>query len=458
MARRVTVFRLAAFLLMALAAAGCGDPPPPRRVFLITIDTLRADHLGLYGYRRPTSPFLDSLGERSLVFDHAFASSSHTAPSHASLFTALHPAQHRVLRNGEALSDAVITLARIYRELGYRTAAFSTVSFLRGLRAGFDEFSSERRFHPAAEILAKALAWVRGQDAGDRLFVWIHLYDVHQWSKESQVDRAALKTLKETSGELRGEQLLDYLRREHGTEFEPGRGKVLSAVNRYDAQILSVDRALADFFAAVEAEGLGREALWAVTSDHGEGLGNHDYMGHGKTLYAEQIRVPLLLHFSDGRYPPRRVGGLVQLVDLGATLAELAGASFDGQVIPAAGRSLRPLLADPGRVWDAQTVYAERRPADEQRLAEGWPPGDVVALRTARYKLIVYSEGDDEIYDLEGDPFELRNLIDDPPPEKDRLLEGLLRRHRAMKEEGERLGTGEINPEYIEELKALGYL
>ena len=78
--------------------------------------------------------------------------------------------------------------------------------------------------------------------------------------------------------------------------------------------------------------------------------------------------------------------------------------------------------------------------------------------QTARYKLIAYSEAEDEIYDLADDPFELRNLIGDPPPEKDQMLEGLMRRYRAMKEEGERLGTGEINPEYIEELKALGYL
>lgn len=459
---RFPVFRSvvpAVLLLLALTAAGCGDPPPPRRVFLITIDTLRADHLGLYGYARDTSPFLDSLGERSLVFETVYASCSHTAPSHASLFTALHPSQHRVLRNGEALSDAVTTLATIYRERGYRTAGFSTVSFLRGLRAGFDEFSSEKRFHPAREILAKTLEWIRGQGADDPLFVWIHLYDVHQWPHDDHVDRQAMAALKEASGGLLGKELLDYLRREQGTELaHQGAAKILRAVNRYDAQILSVDRALADFFAAIESEGLGREALWAVTSDHGEGLGSHDYMGHGKTLYVEQIRVPLLLYFSDQRYRPRRVAGLVQLVDLGATLAELAGASFDGQVIPAAGRSLLPLLADPGRAWDAQSIYAERRPADEERLAEGWPPGDVFALQTARYKVIAFSEGEDEIYDLAQDPFELRNLIDDPPPEKDRLFAGLLRRHQAMKEEGERLGAGEINPEYLEELRALGYL
>ncbi len=195
-----------------------------------------------------------------------------------------------------------------------------------------------------------------------------------------------------------------------------------------------------------------------MTSDHGEGLGNHDYLGHGKTVYNEQIHVPLVFYFADRRLEPRRVGGLVQLVDVPPTLAELAGASFDGQLMPPAGRSLVPLFEDPGAAAPARAVFAQRRPADEKRLAHGWRPGEVFALVTDRHKVIAHSEGHDEIYDLTADPFELQNLIDRPSPEQRRLLESLRRQYRAMAAEGEELGSGTINPEYVEELKALGYL
>lgn len=449
--RFITVF------LLAVSLTACGERPPLRRVFLVTIDTLRADHLGLYGYPRDTSPFLDSLGERGQVFETAYASCSHTAPSHASLFTALHPAQHRVLRNGEELDDAVTTLAEIFRDQGYRTAGFTTVRFLEGLSAGFEELSSEKRFHPAPHVLGKAYEWIARHDAGDKLFVWIHLFDVHQWNRDDQIDGEAVRAIR-TESTLAGEALLNYLQREHGTDLSQGPEKILRAVNSYDGQILSTDRALARFFATLESEGLARDALWVVTSDHGEGLGNHDYMGHGKTVYNEQIRVPLVFYFTDERCPARRIPGLVQLVDVAAALAELAGASFDGQVIPPVGRSLLPLLSDPDASWDSRSVFAQRRPADDKRLAEGWLPGDVYALQTARYKVIAQPEGTDEFYDLADDPFEQRNLIADPAAEKQRMLEGLLRRYREMVEQGELLGSGEINPEHIEELKALGYL
>ena len=128
---------------MLLAAGGCAAPQAPaQRIILVTIDTLRADHLGAYGYPRGVSPFLDDLAGRSVVFDLALSSSSHTAPSHASLFTSLQPAQHRILVNGKRLDDRLVTIAELLSEQGYRTAAFTPVRFLNGLGAGFLFFSS----------------------------------------------------------------------------------------------------------------------------------------------------------------------------------------------------------------------------------------------------------------------------------------------------------------------------
>jgi len=458
-----TTIRLLGRLFAAAALAAlcaCAPPAPPKRIFVVTIDTLRADHLGLYGYPRGTSPFLDSLGERSLVFESAFASCSHTAPSHASLFTGLQPAQHRLLQNGETLPEPVLTLATLLAARGYKTAGFTTVSFVKGLSAGFEDFSYEQTYHDSSVILDQALDWVQGQDAGASLFVWVHLFDVHQWNEDDQIDRETLREIR-TKSSPQGPALEELLRKKHGTLFD-GRipkAKILRAVDRYDGQILSADRRLADFFAQLEAKGLTEDSLWVVASDHGEGLGNHDHMGHGKTIYNEQTRVPLLFYFADGRYEPRRLEGLFRLVDVAPTIAEVAGTSFDAQVLPLAGRSFLGVLADEDRPWPVETAFTQRRPADETRLRLGWEPGEVFALQSRDFKVIAKTEGEHEVYDLESDPFEQHDLARNPPAEKERRLRELVRMYREMVQQGEeRLGSSEIHPEFVEELKALGYL
>ncbi len=441
-------------ILITLGLLACERSSGPERIFLVTIDTLRADHLSLYGYPRQTSAFLDSLGERGLVFETAFASCAHTAPSHASLFTALHPPQHRLLRNGEKLNDTVVSLAELLRDQGYRTAAFTAVGFLEGVQAGFEEVWNATEYQPAPTILGQAQQWIRSRGRDEKLFVWIHLFDVHEWSYAERRDLQEIKK----QNKLRGAALLDHLAREHGTNIELKPESFLKAVNSYDAQILATDRALRGFFEALQAEKLAHQAVWIVTSDHGEGLANHDFMRHGKTVYDEQIRVPLLFYFADQRFAPRRVKGLVQLVDVAATVAELAGVSFDGQIIAPAGSSLMPLIRDPDHAWHVKAVFANRRPANENRLRKGWLPGDVFALRTERHKVIGHSGGQHEIYDLTNDPFELRNLIDEPSAEQQRLLKALLRQYSAMVKQGEHIGSGEIDPKHTEELKAFGYL
>ncbi len=142
----MTYAKHAAATLLVVAIGGCGAPQtPPQRIILVTIDTLRADHLGTYGYPRGVSPFLDGLADRSVVFDLAFSSCSHTAPSHASLFTSLQPAQHNLLINGEQLDDWLLTIAEVLSQQGYRTAAFTPVKFLNGRAAGFNRFGALSR-------------------------------------------------------------------------------------------------------------------------------------------------------------------------------------------------------------------------------------------------------------------------------------------------------------------------
>lgn len=450
-------------LLSCLVLLGCPSAPPEPtgpapRIFVVTIDTLRADHLGLYGYPRPTSPFLDALGAKSVVLDNAFATCSHTGPSHASLFTGLQPAQHRLLENGQALPDSVRTLAQAFSDAGYRTAGFSTVSFILGLAAGFQDMYHRSGFYTADVLFGEALDYLRDLPADQPAFVWIHLFDVHEWAVPEHIYQETLAEIREAGPT--GDDLFTFLVEEHSLiEERIPRAKILESVDAYDGQILATDRAFESFFNTVNAEGLAEGGVWLITSDHGEGLGNHDHLGHGKTIYNEQTRVPFIFYRRDGAYPPRRAAELVSLVDVAPTLAEMAGIPFDEQPVPMEGRSFLSVLDGSGDPpWEAEPVYSQRRPADELRLKQGWIPGDVFALQTEDLKVIVSTEGEYEVYDLANDPYEVYNLIDNPPEGKEALLRELVRLYRRMTEESEGLSTEGINPEYIEELKALGYL
>lgn len=458
-----TAARMALLVLVvgiALTAVwSCGRRPgPPQRIFLVTIDTLRADHLGSYGYPRGVTPFLDRVAESSVVFDLAVSSSSHTAPSHASLFTSLQPAQHRVLTNGEQLDPRLLTIAEVLADAGYATAAFTPTKFLQGLDAGFGHFSVSDRYQSAPEVLDRARSWLQTLADGQRLFAWIHLYDVHEWNspRHHHVEEQAWVA---THAELQDAELADWLRRHHGVpeDFDPGRWSVAEAVNLYDGQLYAVDRALEAFFEGLEGTGLLDESAVIVTSDHGEGLGNHRIMGHGQYIYDEQILVPLMIHTPDGRYRPRRVHEMVRLVDLAPTLAELAGTSMSAQPITVVGSSMASLLEGGGR-WTVTKAFAQRRPADERRLGMGWLPGDVYAVRGLRHKLIVNTQGPCELYDLERDPFELDNRCSSRDERSQELLREVTDLYDLYQNQGAAFQSGVASPEVIEELKALGYL
>ncbi len=457
---RAVGFSVVAALLALAAVSGCGrEAEPPRRIFLVTIDTLRADHLGSYGYPRGVSPFLDRLADRSTVFELAVSPCSHTAPSHASLFTSLQPAQHRVLTNGEELDEELLTIAEALGEAGYATGAFTPTKFLRGLQAGFQTFSVSDRYQPAAEVLDRARQWIGDLEEGARLFAWVHLYDVHEWNSPRHHHASAQSWVRENA-ELQGDELGAWLQRYHGVpeDYSPGKWSVAEAVDLYDGQLYAVDKALESFFQHLEASRLLDDSLVIITSDHGEGLGNHRIMGHGQYIYDEQILVPLLVHASDGRYRPRRVAEMVRLVDLAPTLAELTGASMEGQPIPVVGTSLASLLEGGRAPWTVTKAFAERRPADELRLKMGWLPGDVYAVRGLRHKLIVNSEGPCEFFDLERDPFELDNRCHPERGIGTEMLQEVQGLYELYQTQGAAFRSGVASPEVIEELKALGYL
>ena len=350
----------------------------------------------------------------------------------------------------------MLSLADLLREKGYTTAAFTPMRFLRGVSKGFDHLPL-KEYHSAPGLLRRASKWLANRPEGEKLFVWVHLYDVHEWQvrgRRSEDDYWWMKNEEPTR-----KQLWKYLQQENGLRDTEKweRSTLLDRHHRYDAQIRWVDRELGRFFESQNAARPASPTARIVTADHSEGLGNHGIPGHGREVYREQLHVPLIFHFTAGSVEQgRRIDTRVRLVDLGPTIADLVGGDFENRVTEMVGTSLLPLLKGTGE-WQESPIFAQRRPPDRKRLDQGWPPGDVYSLQLKNKKVIV-PVGDLELYDLATDPFELNNLFEAEPELAQRLCLAAERRFRVLSQHGRSVSGGEIPEEVCEELKALGYL
>ena len=455
--KRRTLGLLAAALLVAfLLVPRKATPPVPRSIVLVTIDTLRADHLGSYGYPRPSSPFLDRLAREGVVFENAHSSAVQTSAAHASIFTGLYPSQHGVRSNGQGFVDGASyePLAEALRKAGYQTAGVSAVGFLAPLLRGFSavDLARERRpqfYRHARLVVNRALAWLAAREPRERVFVWVHLYEPHLPQRAPEECVAGLAF---PSAEAKGE-FARAITDQHGIApgFYATKEQLADSYAAYDAEVRFADRELARLFDAMTQSGRNDDSLWIVTADHGEGLGNHSYAGHGQLLYEEALRVPLL--FYEKRQASRRVATLVRHVDILPTVLERVGreSATTGYTVP--GRSLLPLISG-ASVPDAP-AFAQRRPAGPKMPA--WEPGEIFSLRLGNWKYVVHTLGKDEFFDLRQDPFELHNL-ETPSPQRDKL--GSLARATfvAAAREGRALAPSAVDPRQSEELKALGYV
>lgn len=435
------------------------------RVVLVTLDTLRADHVGCYGYGRATTPFLDSLAERGVRFTRAFSQISHTAPAHASLLTGLVPSVHGLVANGMELSDDATTLADLFERAGYATAAFVNVRFLQGVTGHFQY----QRAAPntGVRVLERALEWLASEERPDRFFLWLHLYDPHHWNKPDLWPREELDDLARTSPrtdeELYAEiahlhgfedpRVATWDRPEHAGEAGRDHASIASMLAAYDAQILHTDRLLQHFHDAIEGLDLPGATLWIVTSDHGEGLGSHGYFGHTARIYNEQLRVPLVVAADDGWVRPAVVDATVEQVDLLPTLAELVGVELTGVDDVIDGRSFLGRLR-------GRTPGPERAVWSERCSLEGM--ARLEALQTPDWKLLVEDGATPVAYDLRADALELAPLeLEDAPPAAGTLYEEYRMRAARVRARAAEVADGDASPppaEWLEELKDLGYV
>jgi arylsulfatase A-like enzyme/Flp pilus assembly protein TadD len=396
---------------------------PPPDVFLITIDTLRADHVHCYGYDRVQTPALDGLAKDGIRFAQAFTPSPITNTSHASILTGLLPGSHGVTDFAVPLSPSHPTIAELLKKQDYHTAAFIGAVILdsKTLAPGFDRgFDLYDNFpeHPQTksrwgrverrgmEVVQHAEAWLSQHPAGPH-FMWVHLYDPHDPYEPPAPYSQTYK---------------DHL---------------------YDGEIAYADFALANFIAHLKKSGLYQNAIIAVVGDHGEGLGEHHEETHGIFLYDTTTHVPLIVKLPGSLDARTVVSAQVRTVDIAPTLLELAGAAA---LERSDGESLTPYFAagdKTGRPAFGETDYP---------LRFGWAP-----LRSVRAEGFKYIEAPrPEFYDLRADAAELDNKYE-PWNERVKKSRAMLAELRA-KEPPPEPSRGSVGPGTINELKALGYL
>ena len=449
------------------AGAKVADSPTaaPRSrpsVILVVIDTLRRDHLSVYGYERPTSPFLERLATEATLFTRALSTSSWTKPSMMSLFTGLLPTEHGTEGENTRGSDELTLLTEIFADHGYETAAFSAnpyVSRTFGFDQGFQVFelhATEAAGRPAEhyadarEVLTHARFWL-DRRIDSPFFLYIHLMNVHGPYRAPDAYRQRFLEAPSTDFPFWSPLWVDIAHRgriERRAEVTEEHLRDLRA--RYDGAIAYTDELLGTFVADLRVRGILEQSVLVITSDHGEELFDHGSFGHRQTLHPEQLEVPLLL-----RLPAADAGGMqidspVSIIDVAPTLldvtgilTELPGGSFGR------GHSLLPEIEGQRQSEAARLLMAElARPRGRDWMAQVWPYR-VVAQGVPREL---------SLYRVDEDPSATTNLAAREPT----LTSELARRAEAQKIEWERLAISgsEVRPtqDLRRQLNALGYL
>lgn len=444
-----------AALLFALPARSPAQKPQPSQrfpnVLIVTIDTLRADRLSAYGYRRPTSPNLDRLLAQGVRFTQARTVEPLTNPALCSMFTSLHPHEHGATRNGLRLRPDATSAARVLGRRGYRTAAFVGNWTLRNGISGlgdhfqtYDEVFSRKRWFglfkgeaTAEDLTASAREWLAEHRRTSRnpFLLWVHYVEPH----------APYRLQEEFAGRL-------------GIRVE----SETSRSDRYDTEIAFADAQVGRLLAEIQRDpALAANTLIVFAADHGESLGEHSYWGHGRNLYEPTLRIPLGFVWP-GRIRPGVVEAPALNIDVAPTVLGLAGLPVPGgfqgydwaPVLTknAAPPSQRTMLfqAHKGAVLSAQEAQSARR----KGLLE------IAVLSGSRKEIFRIGEKRRWVFDLLRDPGELRNLLE-PRKAPPSALSADLRTWMTNVQRGlvasDRVLTTQVDAESAAKLRALGY-
>jgi arylsulfatase A-like enzyme len=428
----------------APAPAPAPGPAVARDLILISIDTLRADRLGAYGHARPTSPRLDGLAARGVLFEDVSSTAPWTLPAHLSLLTGLYPSGHGVRTPRHRLHDDVPTLASVLAANGFACGAFVNSFFMGdrfGYARGFQPYrnlvEAQERSGQTPKIVRDATRWLRSQ-RHRRRFLFVHLFDVHSDYKSNHTYEEMFTT--PGASQFDGNTIVISMGIRGDIEIKPSDVEHLSGL--YDAGIRQLDDQLEPLFRFLERRKSLEDTLLVITADHGEEFRDHGGLMHGGTHYQELLHVPLILV---GPTLPAgvRIAAPVSLVDVMPTVLDLLGIPAPAEMD---GRSLRPLW-EGGDAEDGRPLLAETGPADIDALR---------TLRRGHLKLIDDARtGRQQLFDLAADPGETRDLAAEREDEVHELSEQLDELARPRREP---TLLPEPTPEMLEHLRALGYV
>jgi arylsulfatase A-like enzyme len=457
-------------LAAALLFGGCqgreNSADPPRRIFLITVDTLRADHLSAYGYPRATSPELDRLGASGVLFDRAIAQWPKTGSSFASMFTGLYPHTTGITHKAAVRVPAeLLTLPELFKESGYTTVAVQSNPVLAtrfGWNTGFDEYLQSwgeedvppepqalRPLIHAGRVNELALPALERYAGADRLFVWIHYSDPHApYVLPDGAENPFVDDPHFTQEATVPPKVTPVYRLGDRTDLK-------YYVAQYDANVRVVDRAVREVLDKARSLGLLEDSLVVFTADHGESLGEHDsWFEHGPLPYNTTSHVPLFF-VGVGIPAGAREGRPVELVDLFPTLRDLVA---PGREIPGLeGHSLAPFLRGKVQEMDGfRVAYSEAgRRRDRYHTVQDATWKLIFNSGGKRSRAAASATGGFELYNLAEDPEEMRNLAASNTAELRRLRGDLLAWMKTARSRG---GDEDVvDPETEKALRALGY-
>ena len=442
------------------AEASQGQHP---HVILITVDTLRADHLSSYGYHLRTSPTMDKLAEEGVRFERAYTPIPMTGPSHFSMFTGRYPQEHGARINGVSLPDDSkwLTVPQVLRRFGYTSGAFVSawplIGRLTQLHRDFDHYDEElgrsyQVFHSmrwAGDVTRPALRWLDENKDKAKLFLWVHYFDPHepynlreQFASPEQIRDPSPATL------------------EYSAEIQ-------NRIRRYDSEIGYADSHIKRLLDRIDKLGMRDNTLVALVSDHGEGLGEHGFVGHGRWLFESTVHVPWIMRLPGKITPGRVVAQSVSTLDLAPTILDLAVPEFRNEArvsISHAGQSQVSAIADESSARSRQIRFVSfegKKGFIPKWISWAWKPNSGLPFRIGKLEGSMKA-----IWTPEQKRFEFFDLSKDPHERQPETLTTASRRYSFESEAFERwfettnLAESEsrLTERDAEILESLGYI
>jgi arylsulfatase A-like enzyme len=472
---------------------------PPQLILLLSLDTLRADHLGTYGYERSTSPVLDKLAREGVVFEDASSPTPWTLPAHASLLTGLYPLSHGVTSMYAGLPRRISTLTDLLAKQGYDTAAVVNSEWLQKdthrLTKNFDKYlfvqPTTARIAPSTWVTDQAIEWLQGM-GNERLFLFVHYYDIHsdyaslpEFEKlfvtpyEGQAKGTAWQLQRAGLSELHLEicsrgpdqpsdkydpaalcnfggspenYVIDHTTKK--VHFDERDFEHLSEL--YDAGVRQLDTELSRLFEFLDEAGILENTLIVAVSDHGESLGEHGEVDHYLTVYQEVLRVPLIIR-GPGIPKNTRVSTPVSLVDLVPTIARIALAPLPDSID---GIDLSPLWKGGSTGdFDRRLIYGEGAGGVNWSLAAPGLYPEHRSIRRASHKLVYSSDGERyKLFDLAKDPGEQHDISAQEPEVFATLKREMEQRYSTFDAQPTKETEVQLDQENIDRLRQLGYI